>query len=187
MCTVVFDNESKRLSLVITPFAWVYNWLPRWLAAWLKQILFNNDFPAFCWRWNASPEHIKRISHSVAAQAWVECFHICRHKVKHGSLLLIFYVVSLAVFPVEHISNDCYLDKTRLCHFCKFVLIGFRINSKNAVMFEVLMFRVECNKPTGVSLISTFNKGFGGHASQCIDARSTLLYEVVLPFHSSCV
>jgi len=63
---------------------------------------------------------------------------------------------------------DGCLDKIHLGSFCKSVLIGFksvligfRINSRKAVIREVLMFPADCSKRTGRSLISTFSKFSG--------------------------
>ena len=71
------------------------------------------------------------------------------------------------------------------------------MNSRNAVMREVLMFRADCSRRTGISLISTFNK-FSG-VSLCVlksgqayagvlqqkyfaDAPMTLRYALFLHF-----
>ena len=81
----------------------------------------------------------KRFSHSVSAQTWIKCFHICRPNVYRGSLLSVPRFLVWRTFHLRrsalywriswHNSSQGLLLQT-------FPLIGFRIKFKNAVMGE---------------------------------------------------
>jgi len=76
---------------------------------------------------------------AISAQAWIKCFQIFHHHVKTGLWFSVPTFFCLAVFPVEQISNAFtpILTKLRVLFYQTFTLIGFRINSKNAVMRAV--------------------------------------------------
>ena len=124
--------------------------------------------PRRCSR-NASPMHIQELLS--------QCLYTSLGKVLSHLLLqckTLVFALQFLVFFVRrsfHISRSpMYWRLSWQNSFGQFLqhsaLIGFSMNSRNAVMREVLVLPEDCSSRTGISLISTFNK-FSG-VSLCV-------------------
>jgi len=82
---VIFANETEWLSPLIIPFSHTYNRL----SYKANFVQFINDFAGLGVESGTFLQGpFKSFSHSFSAQAWIKCYHICRHNVQSGPLLL---------------------------------------------------------------------------------------------------
>ena len=126
-------------------------------------------FAHWCWSWNASPMHIQGLLLPCLCTSLVKCFYICRNNAKHWFLLSNFFSFGLAFQSSRSPMYWRLSWQNSSGQFLqKFVLIGFSINSRKAVIREVLTFPADCSKRTGMSLISTFSK-FSGLNLMCFE------------------
>ena len=118
--------------------------------------------PRRCSR-NASPMHIQELLLPCLCTSLGKVLLYLPQQCKTLAFafqFLQFWLGALSNWAGLQCSDGC-LDKIRLGSFCKSVVIGFRINSRKAVIREVLIFPADCSKRTGMSLISTFSKFSG--------------------------
>ena len=158
----MFANEPEWLSPVTILFFWVYNWSPYWVTTLFREISFSLTmiFAHWCWSWNASLMYIQLL---LLPRPCTSLGKVLLHLLQQCKTLV--FAFQFLQFWLGVLSNwaglqciDGCLDKICLGSFCKTLLIGFSINSRKAVICEVLMFPADCSKRTGISLISTFNK-----------------------------
>jgi len=69
-------------------------------------VQFNNDFSGLVVELRMFLQcTFQGFFYRVSAQAWVKCFYICRHNVKHSYLLSSFSSFRQAVFPIEQVYD----------------------------------------------------------------------------------
>jgi len=136
-----------------------------WLFLVVNFVQFDNDFTGLDVEIGMFFQcTFKSFRYSVSAHAWLKCFHTCRHNAKHGFLFFSSWGFDQAVFLVTNLLTAALTNSSAL-FVQNFVLIGYRMNSTNAVVCEVSMFPADHRKRTGMSRKSTFHK-FSGESGQ---------------------